>query len=154
MKNMNYLITRDEVISQFNEKILLYSMLKQLTEMIGRMPSNRGSKELSNLSDRFDAEAEMLFESWGVPKSYLIFGEEEELGDLFRDLCVLIDADDMDEETCPYCNGSVCICDEDESEGCNEEEAEEAQIRGLGDTLAPVLREIFGDGILVHVCRA
>ena len=70
MSNEMYLIHGDDYLSHIEDKVHLYSMLKQLNHQIARLPSNHGCKELSMLAAQYDAIAEEMFRSWGIPKSY------------------------------------------------------------------------------------
>ena len=74
MNNETYLIHSEDYISHINDKVRLYSMMKQLTHMIGKLPIKNSTDELIKLYTRYDELAEEMFRSWGIPKSYLIFG--------------------------------------------------------------------------------
>ena len=84
MNNELYLIHREDYIRHIDDKVRLYSMLKQINHMIARLPNNRGNKELSNIAACFDKISEEMFRSWGIPKTYLVFGCKADLSDLME----------------------------------------------------------------------
>ena len=146
MNNELYLIHREDYISHIDDKVRLYSMLKQINHMIARLPNNRGNKELSNIAACFDKISEEMFRSWGIPKSYLVFGHEAALSKLMEnELIAPEDAgyvcDDEDDED--ECDGCECCADEGEEEV--DTFAEDMA------TLASVLHNIFGDSVSIQI---
>ena len=146
MNNELYLIHREDYISHIDDKVRLYSMLKQINHMIARLPNNRGNKELSNIAACFDKISEEMFRSWGIPKSYLVFGHEAALSKLIEnELIAPEDAgyvcDDEDDED--ECDGCECCADEGEEEV--DTFAEDMA------TLASVLHNIFGDSVSIQI---
>lgn len=63
-----YLISEEHLYQHINEKVRLYSMVKQLSRMVSRLPANRGSKELSEMAATFTKRSEEMFKSWGHPR--------------------------------------------------------------------------------------
>lgn len=72
MKNKMYLIHEDDYIKHINEKLLLCSLVKQLTVHISRLAPNRGSKALTDVAKRYGDMTDNLFQSWGIPIKYLL----------------------------------------------------------------------------------
>ena len=146
MNNELYLIHREDYIRHIDDKVRLYSMLKQINHMISRLPSNRGNKELTDMATCFDIISEEMFRSWGIPKSYLVFGHEAALSKLMEnELIAPEDAgyvcDDEDDED--ECDGCECCADEGEEEV--DTFAEDMA------TLASVLHNIFGDSVSIQI---
>ena len=146
MSNELYLIHREDYVGHIDDKVRLYSMLKQINHMISRLPSNRGNKELTDMAVCFDVISEEMFRSWGIPKSYLVFGHEAALSKLMEnELIAPEDAgyvcDDEDDED--ECDGCECCADEGEEEV--DTFAEDMA------TLASVLHNIFGDSVSIHI---
>ena len=50
LSNELYLIHREDYVGHIDDKVRLYSMLKQINHMISRLPSNRGNKELTDMA--------------------------------------------------------------------------------------------------------
>ena len=146
MKNELYLIHHEDYVSHIDDKVRLYSMLKQINHMISRLPSNRGNKELTDMAVCFDIISEEMFRSWGIPKSYLVFGHEAALSKLMEnELIAPEDAgyvcDDEDDED--ECDGCECCADDDEDEV-------DTFAEGMA-TLASVLHNIFGDSVSIQI---
>ena len=86
-------------------------MMKQLNHMISKLPVNDRTMELIKLSARFDGLTEEMYRNWGIPKSYLIFGNMEDLNELMEN--ELIAPEDAgyyacDDTCCCQCG---CCCD-------------------------------------------
>ena len=73
-----YLIHEDDYIRHINEKVMLYSFVKQLAHHVGKMKPIRGNESLIKMAKCYDTAAENLFSSWGIPKSYLVFDNKED----------------------------------------------------------------------------
>ena len=150
MSNELYLIHREDYVGHIDDKVRLYSMLKQINHMISRLPSNRGNKELTDLAVCFDIISDEMFRSWGIPKSYLVFGHEAALSNLMEnELIAPEDAgyvcDDDDDEN--ECDGCECC-----SECCTEDDEDEADTFAEDmATLASALHNIFGDNVSIHI---
>ena len=50
MNDKMYLIHEDDYIKHIDDKVALYTMVKQLSFMIAKLAPNRGNKSLSNMS--------------------------------------------------------------------------------------------------------
>ena len=146
MSNELYLIHREDYVGHIDDKVRLYSMLKQINHMISRLPSNRGNKVLTDMAVCFDIISDEMFRGWGIPKSYLVFGHEAALSKLMDyELIAPEDAgyvcDDEDDED--ECDGCECCADEGEEEV--DTFAEDMA------TLASVLHNIFGDSVSIQI---
>ena len=143
-----FLIHEDTYIDHINEKIRLYSMVQQLASMVKALPSNRGSAALTRLATTLDKESEEMFKSWGIPGSYLLFGNSDDLTGVM-----------LDELLTPEAAGYV-HCGGDCKECCRNEDAlgkeikasDGADIGKLFTLIGEVMRSIFGDSIAIHIC--
>ena len=151
MNNELYLIHREDYISHIDDKVRLYSMLKQINHMIARLPNNRGNKELSNIAACFDKISEEMFRSWGIPKTYLVFGCEADLSDLMENELIApedagyIEADQYYDDCC--CGDCDCCC-------CDDEDAEDEDVYEFAANMAifaAAIHDIFGDGVSIHI---
>ena len=154
-----YLIHEDTYIDHINEKVQLYSMVKQLANVVKTLPSNRGSAELTRLAATFDKKSEEMFKSWNIPASYLVFGDEDDLTGIMLDELLPPEAAGFVfcEDDCEECcrNEEACPCCDIEDDTANEEvTTKERQDENIGEMFAAfgeVLHSIFGDNITVHV---
>ena len=84
MNDKMYLIHEEDYIKHIDEKVLLYSFVKQLTHHIAKMKSARENENLIKMAKYYDTAAENLFSFWGIPKSYLVFDKKEDLSELME----------------------------------------------------------------------
>ena len=146
MSNKMYLIHGEDYLGHINDKVHLYSMLKQLNHMIARLPNNRGSKELSMLAARYDEIAEEMFRSWGIPKTYLVFRNNEDLAELMEnELIAPEDAGFMD------CACDCSCCEEEADTGNCDATDEDDEFTDMVASLATALHSIFGNNVAVHI---
>lgn len=161
-RNEIYLIHEDTYINHINEKIQMYSMVRQLAHMVKNLPSNRGSRDLSKMAAIFEKRCDEMFKEWNIPGSYLIFGDEDDLEYLMNEELARPEAvgyvfcDEDCDECCPC--GECCPCceideeDEEKSEPEKDNESkDEADIGELFTMLGEVMHSIFGDKVTVHV---
>ena len=154
MNNEMYLIHSEDYISHINDKVRLYSMVKQLTHMIGKLPMKDTTKELIKMSPRFDELNEEMFRSWGIPKSYLVFGKVEDLSELMEN--ELISPEDAGYTPCE-CGCCGCCDDEDIEDEVYEEdvspndELDAAFFTEVMEGLSSVIRNMFGDDASIHI---
>lgn len=163
-----YLIYEDTYIDHINEKVQLYSMVKQLCHTVKNLPSNCGSKDLSKIAAVFEKRSEEMFKSWNIPGSYLVFGEEDDLTDrIVEDLWVpevlgYYHKDDLCDDCCPCGDDCPCCEEIDEAEKTDSGEADEADNEAVNDDEAADIKElfeglleamqaVFGDKVTVHV---
>ena len=146
MSNEMYLIHGEDYLGHINDKVHLYSMLKQLNHMIARLPNNRGRKELSMLAARYDEIAEEMFRSWGIPKTYLVFRNNEDLAELMEnELIAPEDAGFVD------CNCECSCCEEEADTGNCDAADEDDEFNDMVASLATALHSIFGNNVAVHI---
>lgn len=156
-----YLIHEDTYIDHINEKVQLYSMVKQLNHLVKNLPSNRGSKDLSRMAAVFEKRSEEMFKTWNIPGSYLIFGDESDLEHLMNEELAhpedvgYVFCDENCDECCPYGESCPCCDTEDEDDTASAEvTAKKGHDENIGEmfaALGEVLHSIFGDNITVHV---
>ena len=79
-----YLIDKSDYLSHVHDKLRLYTMVKQLTHVVMHCPALSGSAHIVDLAKSFDDLSEELFRTWGIPKSYLITGDEDEIRNLLE----------------------------------------------------------------------
>lgn len=153
MNNEMYLIHSEDYISHINDKVKLYSMMKQLTHMIGKLPIKNSTDELIKLYTRYDELAEEMFRSWGIPKSYLIFGKMEDLSELMEnELISPEDAGYVPCECCSCCGDEANIEDEDYEEDVDpNDELDAAVFAYMMETVSEILHNMFGDKVSIHI---
>ena len=153
MNNEMYLIHSEDYISHINDKVRLYSMMKQLTHMIGKLPIKNSTDELIKLYTRYDELAEEMFRSWGIPKSYLIFGKMEDLSELMEnELISPEDAGYVPCECCSCCGDEANIEDEDYEEDVDpNDELDAAVFAYMMETVSEILHNMFGDKVSIHI---
>ena len=150
MSNKMYLIHEDDYIKHIDEKVFLYSLVKQLSHHVARLAPNRGSKKISNMAKCYDAAAEKLFRSWGIPVSYLVFDNKDDLSVLMEN--ELIEPEDAGYVACDgecYCGNCECCC---KSEDYDEEEPnQDEDFAEMMGALSSVIHSIFGENVSVHI---
>ena len=163
MNNEMYLIHKDDYINHIDNQLRLYVMVKHLALNIKRLAPNRGSKKISDMANNYNALAESMFKSLGIPKSYMLFGDEKALAELMENELIapedagyypIDDEDEFDGECrCGDCCGCCAYDDEDEYED-DEGEAIDEYMEGFGSLLSEfndLARSIFGDNVSVHI---
>ena len=151
MCNNEYLIHEDDYIRHINEKVMLYSFVKQLTHHIGKMKPIRGNESLIKMAKCYDTAAENLFNSWGIPKSYLVFDNKEDLAELMEN--ELIEPEEAgyffcDDECC--CGNCECCCEAEDYDD-DEEIDEDENFAEMMAELSSFIHSIFGDNVSVHI---
>ena len=162
MNNEHYLIHKDDYIKHIDEKVLLYMMVQQLTFQIDKLTPTKKTEGLRRLSKRYHEMIDAMFQTWGIPGSYLVFSKESDLAELMEnELIAPEDAgyypiDDEDE-----CDGE-CFCDCCGCEGCPyadseddedvEDEAEDGdEFIEMIAAMSSVIHKIFGDKVSIHI---
>ena len=142
-----FLIHEDTYIDHINEKIRLYSMVQQLASMAKALPSNRGSAALTRLATTLDKESEEMFKSWGIPGSYLLFGNSDDLtGVMFDEL--------LTPEAAGYVHfGGDCkeCCRNEDALGKEIKASDGADIGELFTLIGEVMHSILGDSVTIHI---
>lgn len=152
MSNKMYLIQEDDYIKHIEEKAILYSMMKQIACRVKKLPSNRGNKKLSALTKKSESVADAMFNSWGIPTSYLYTGDSDKLA-------LLMENELIEPEDAGYyaCDGECCCgtcegcCQSEDYDDETEESDDEDNIGELMAALSSIINEIFGDNVSVHI---
>lgn len=150
MNNEHYLIHKDDYINHIDEKVKLYSFVKQLAHHVTKMKMTPANEHICKMAKHFYIEADKMFDSWGIPGSYLVFGDESDLAELMEnELIAPEDAgyypcDDECDDFCP-CNCKICCEAEDE------EDNEDEYVAELIGELTTFIHSIFGDNVSVHI---
>ena len=155
MENKLYLIHEDDYIKHIEEKAALYSMLKQITRKVAKLPSNRGNKNLSVLTKKAEAIADKMFHSWSIPASYLYTGDSDELFfQMENDLIAPEDAGYFaySEECCGNCE---CCCQSDDFDydayDFEVDEDEHAAFQEMMSSLTAAVHQFFGGNVTVNI---
>lgn len=155
MNNEHYLIHKDDYIKHIDEKVMLYSFVKQLTHHIAKLPPTHANESIKKMAETYAIAAEKLFDSWGIPGSYLVFGEESDLAELMEnELIAPEDAgyypiDNDEYKACDFeCRcGCCCGCCSDEDDGDEDiDDFAEAMAE-----LAAYIHSIFGSDVTFHI---
>ncbi len=150
MNNNLYLIHEDDYIKHIDEKVFLYSLVKQLTHHVARLAPNRGSKKISNMAKCYDTAAEKMFRSWGIPVSYLVFDNKD-------DLATLMENELIEPEEAGYyaCDGERCFefCESyyPPTDDSKDEPDEDEDFEKMMSALTSVIHEHFGSNVTVHI---
>lgn len=80
-----FMIHLDDYIRHIDEKLALYAMLCQLEEAIGKLPECRPTSEVRSRMASFSPKLKELWESWNIPRRYLVSGELDDLCDVMDD---------------------------------------------------------------------
>ena len=139
-----YLIHEDDYIRHINEKVMLYSFVKQLTHHIGKMKPIRGNESLIKMAKCYDTAAENLFNSWGIPKSYLVFDNKEDLAELMENELI-----EPEEAGYFFCD-DVCCCEAEDYDDSGEIDEDESFAEMMAE-LSSFVHSIFGDNVSVHI---
>ena len=132
-----YLIDKTDYMKHIKDKLRLYMMVKQLTHVVMNSPVARCNAHILELAKSYDDLSEELFLSWGIPKSYLVTGDEEEIRNLLES--ELMPPDDMGYDI-GHPHG-------EDSEPLSAEELTEE----LGKVLDTLFCEVFGNYRSVNV---
>lgn len=146
MENKMYLIHEEDYIKHINEKMQLYSFVKQLTHHIGKMKPTCENENLIKMAQYYDTAAEELFSSWGIPVSYLVFGSKNDLTELMEN--ELIEPEEAsfypcDDNCCCNC-GYCCEADGDETD-------EDDEFAEMMEALSAFIHGVFGGNVSVHI---
>jgi len=151
MNNNMYLIQGEDYIKHIDDKVLLYGMVRQLAHQISKLPSNRGSKGLAASAERCSNMADQMFRSGGIPGSYLVFGNEDDLTELMENELILPEDagyfpcdGDCGCDDCDYCNTDDYEVDDSETD-------DDEDFADMMAFLSYAFQSIFGDDVTVHI---
>lgn len=159
MNNEHYLIHKDDYIKHIDEKVLLYMMVQQLTFQIDKLTPTKKNEALRRVSKRYSEMIDAMFQTWGIPGSYLVFSKESDLAELMEnELIAPEDAgyypidDGEDNCTCDFeCRcGCCCGCCSDECDGDEDDEDINEFAEAMAELVAHI-HSIFGDSVSVHI---
>ena len=83
-ENELYLIQEEDYLRHIDEKLELYAMLCQLIQTIRRQPACPPNAIAHYTAEIYAQKCEQLFKSWGIPESYLVTGDTDELIELME----------------------------------------------------------------------
>lgn len=171
MENKLYLIHEEDYVKHFDEGMVLYTMLKEITHGVSKLPSERGNKALIDLAARADRLAEKIYRTWGIPASYVYTFNHANLAFLMEN--ELIAPEDAgyyacDDTCCCQCG---CCCDNcdlyDDDEEYDGEDYDDEDYDDYDDDeyetevddnfaelmagLSSIAQSIFGDNVSVHI---
>ena len=171
MNNNMYLIHEEDYIRHIDEKVRLYSFVRQLTHIVKGMKPGRGNEELIKMAGHYADAADELFATWGIPKAYLVHGRKESLAELMEneliapedagyfpcDDCCFSCEDDCpcDADCCPY-GADRCPYEDDCPCGCPyccedmDEETDEDFGKALAE-LSSLIHKVFGNNVTVRI---
>ena len=144
MNNKVYLIHEEDYIKHIDEKVMLYSFVKQLAHCIGRMKTTGADDDFIKMAECYGATAENLFNSWGIPKSYVTLDNKDDLATLMEN--ELIAPEEAGyypcDDDCPcYC----CCKDEDDESDENDD------LVKMIEDLSSVIHSIIKENATVHI---
>ena len=158
MENKLYLIHEEDYVKHIDEGMVLYTMLKEITRGVSKLPSEHGNKALIDLAARADRLAEKIYRTWGIPASYVYTFNHANLAFLMEnELIALEDAGycTCDDSCCCQCG---CCCDlynDDEDYDDYDEDEDETDVDDnfaeLMAELSSIVQSIFGDNASVHI---
>ena len=156
MNNEHYLIHKDAYIKHIDEKVLLYMMVQQLTFQINKMAPTKKNEALRRVANRYHEMIDAMFETWGIPGSYLVFSKESDLADLMEiELIAPEDAgyipvEEDDDECCCGCPG--CPYADSENDEDIEDEADDGdEFIEMIASMSSAIHKIFGDKVSIHI---
>lgn len=161
MNNEHYLIHKDDYIKHIDEKVMLYSFVKQLAHHIMKMKLTPAYEHIGKMAKHYDIAADKLFDSWGIPKSYLVFDNEDALAELMENELIApedagyIPAEEVcDDECCCDCCGCEDCPYADDEDG-EDDEYDEFEIEGWAETVKAIndaIHNFFdGENVTVHI---
>lgn len=138
MNNKVYLIHEEDYIKHIDEKVMLYSFVKQLAHCIGRMRTTGADDDFIKMAECYGATAENLFNSWGIPKSYVTLDNKD-------DLATLMENELIAPEEAGYYPCDCCCKDEDDESDENDD------LVKMIEALSSVIHGIIKENAIVHI---
>ena len=154
MNNEHYLIHKADYISHIDDKFQLFMMLQGLTNLVSKLPPNEKNIPAIALAKHHRNESEKMFKTWGVPRSYMLFGSEADLAELMEN--ELIAPEDAGyypcDDECDFCPCNCgCCCETEEYDDEEDEIDEDEDFAEMMAALSSVVHNIFGDNVSVHI---
>lgn len=144
MNNKAYLIHEEDYIKHIDEKVLLYSFVKQLAHCIVRMKTTGADDDFIKMAESYGATAENLFNSWGIPKSYVTLDNKDDLAPLMENELI------APEEAGYYPCGDDCPCDCCRKDEDDESDENDDLVKMIG-ALSSVIHGIIKENATVHI---
>lgn len=89
-----YLIHEEDYLRHIDEKLLIHTMLKELSVLSAKLPHCPETEKIKEIAEIYGAEAEELWDGWGIPEQYLSDANVEWLRETMEnELLPLEDAD-------------------------------------------------------------
>lgn len=136
-----YIITEGTYMQHIAEKVALYYMVKRLALHARKQGVNSGNGYLSYVADEVESNAQTLFDSWGIPRTFLMTLEPEDIHELMKKELTEVNAEnacshcsangyadppcfekclDGEDCCCPYCEEEYCPGDFEVCEDCGD----------------------------------
>jgi broad specificity polyphosphatase/5'/3'-nucleotidase SurE len=74
-----YMITEETYEATVNERVLLYSFIRQLAFQMKRAETMEDFLHLKEAAAIYGQQAEKLFETWDIPGRYMVYGDPGDL---------------------------------------------------------------------------
>jgi hypothetical protein len=110
-----YLISEDTYRKHIDEKVHLYSLLRQLAFCAEKVSSPLDAEHLEETAILYGRTAEEMFENWNIPGRYLVYGDTDDLRplmelelepvDMAEDIDIIFD---MEDAPCDSCVDDFC----------------------------------------------
>lgn len=94
-----YLITEETYEDTVQERILLYSFVRQLAHLTKKAETMEDFFRLKEAAAIYGAQAEALFETWDIPGRYLVHGDPGDLDGIKEQELLDYGGDDPDMDT-------------------------------------------------------
>ena len=99
---MKYVIDSKTYEKHIREKAHLYGLLRQLASLAGKAADGEDVRKLVEAAQDYGRIAEGMFDAWGIPGSYLVFGDRADLAGLkeaeLEPLALVLKAHDREKE--------------------------------------------------------
>ena len=79
-----YLISEDTYCKHIDEKVHLYSLLRQLAFCAEKVSSPLDAEHLEETAILYGRTAEEMFKGWRIPGRYLVYGDTDDLRSLME----------------------------------------------------------------------
>lgn len=158
MNNEHYLIHKDDYVKHIDDKFKLFMMVHGLTNLVSKLPPDEKNIPAIVLAKHHRKESEDMFQTWGIPRSYMIFRSEADLAELMEnELIAPEDAgyypiDDDEDDACDFeCRcGCCCGCCSDEDGDDEDDEDIEEFAEAMAELVAHI-HSIFGTDVTFHI---
>ena len=80
-----YLIHSSDYIRHIEDKLTLYSMLRQLEDSVAKLPVRAATADIRSRMAAYSPKIRKMWDGWNIPVRYLVSGDEKDLSDLMED---------------------------------------------------------------------